>query len=720
MDGGSEVISKPHAPPPLLNGHAPHLENGSSDASLDLNTTVLAPNLDNESAVDSLHFNSLGSDQLNMAPPLEGDVSLNIGLPPLPFPLPDIDASLLNSDFSIDPGNIDDLDPEEQEGENGFSFDSSMFNDDLVNSAIWSIGGNATPTLDDVPSVLSPTHVDVNVRTNHDQPAPPIEGDQANVSGGQAPHIEVYCMEDGFEDDFGPPTGDKLDTFVDLARIRALSTIVEGFEEEGEETRFENSGGFDRSPLNHVLTAFADANDFIKMNSDLSECGDYCKDTDGRLYFDPTATAKSPTPTCDWSSTNTTSTETTAAPVTAVGGGESHPGGSEEVIGSPLSDGNQVGVSPETVGDSLTKPIGYSWQSVSGEDDVIGGGKSPSSSATGQQEAPTDPSGGKFNPCSTVIPPKPIDTPPQSNEVQDDSDDDSSEYLRLSDFRFSPVSSNAPGSAVHDPRGETERSTATIAAASTVESSKVTGQSADSADTVGVSHSNSAGGTGIGPADIAVVTAASVAVEATNGERDGGSSDTTPDQSGQRGARDQSQSTPSTSPSSATTSAQPPEQDLDTSSSSLDMGDRNSAASNLDHCPRESNLDTSNLDAGLRRSKNPNSTPPSQRRSHPVTNLPILNPLSPDHGTPVNELNEQYEFLRRTLSHSQRRYSERRKHRGQGGRTIGHGGRQQSNLTTSVDPSATERETLQKETVRQLRDLTKNKGAPVSRNQEGE
>ena len=56
----------------------------------------------------------------------------------------------------------------------------------------------------------------------------------------------------------------------------------------------------------------------------------------------------------------------------------------------------------------------------------------------------------------------------------------------------------------------------------------------------------------------------------------------------------------------------------------------------------ESNLDSSNLDSGVRRT--------------PSGNLPVLQPLSPD-----PDLNEQYEHLRRTLSHSRRRYSMRRR-----------------------------------------------------------
>ena len=59
----------------------------------------------------------------------------------------------------------------------------------------------------------------------------------------------------------------------------------------------------------------------------------------------------------------------------------------------------------------------------------------------------------------------------------------------------------------------------------------------------------------------------------------------------------------------------------------------------------ESNLDSSNLDSGVRR-------PPPLSSG----DLPVLQPLSPD-----PDLNDQYEYLRRTLSHSQRRYSTRRR-----------------------------------------------------------
>lgn len=75
----------------------------------------------------------------------------------------------------------------------------------------------------------------------------------------------------------------------------------------------------------------------------------------------------------------------------------------------------------------------------------------------------------------------------------------------------------------------------------------------------------------------------------------------------------------------------------------------------------ESNLDSSNLDSGVRVSVAPSS------------NLPVLQPLSPD-----PDLNEQYEYLRRTLSHSRRRYSTRRRRTHGGGHSPSRRGNNQS------------------------------------------
>ena len=64
----------------------------------------------------------------------------------------------------------------------------------------------------------------------------------------------------------------------------------------------------------------------------------------------------------------------------------------------------------------------------------------------------------------------------------------------------------------------------------------------------------------------------------------------------------------------------------------------------IDNPLMETNLDCSNLDSGLRSHRTPS------------RDIPVLQPLSPD-----PDLNEQYEYLRRTLSHSRRRYSTRRR-----------------------------------------------------------
>ena len=68
--------------------------------------------------------------------------------------------------------------------------------------------------------------------------------------------------------------------------------------------------------------------------------------------------------------------------------------------------------------------------------------------------------------------------------------------------------------------------------------------------------------------------------------------------------------------------------------SSPSMHGDSQGSSNLDRSTREE----SNLDTGVR------------------SDLPVLQPLSPKHG-----LDQQYEYLRRTLSHSRRRYSTRRR-----------------------------------------------------------
>lgn len=74
-------------------------------------------------------------------------------------------------------------------------------------------------------------------------------------------------------------------------------------------------------------------------------------------------------------------------------------------------------------------------------------------------------------------------------------------------------------------------------------------------------------------------------------------------------------------------------------------------ASNLEKSPVRRT--SSNNNSPILRSKSPH-TPNMSRR--PSSEMLVLQPLSPEHG---DDLNERYEFLRRTLSHSQRRYSQR-------------------------------------------------------------
>ena len=108
--------------------------------------------------------------------------------------------------------------------------------------------------------------------------------------------------------------------------------------------------------------------------------------------------------------------------------------------------------------------------------------------------------------------------------------------------------------------------------------------------------------------------------------------------------------------------------DINTDASNLDGQE-----SNLDGpvqqepraLPQESNLDASDLDSGLRTDTDPPPpSPPPPPSSPPHTTsqqsgMAVLQPLSPEHNGAG--LNEQYERLRRTLSHSRRRYSARRR-----------------------------------------------------------
>ena len=74
-------------------------------------------------------------------------------------------------------------------------------------------------------------------------------------------------------------------------------------------------------------------------------------------------------------------------------------------------------------------------------------------------------------------------------------------------------------------------------------------------------------------------------------------------------------------------------------------------ASNLEKSPVRRTSSSNN--SPVLRSKSPH-TPTMSRR--PSSEMLVLQPLSPEHGA---DLNDRYEFLRRTLSHSQRRYSQR-------------------------------------------------------------
>ncbi len=104
----------------------------------------------------------------------------------------------------------------------------------------------------------------------------------------------------------------------------------------------------------------------------------------------------------------------------------------------------------------------------------------------------------------------------------------------------------------------------------------------------------------------------------------------------------------------------------DSDSSHRDRGLRRSRERMLSPPRRgggSSELDYSNLDTGGRRHRrvqHVSSSPPEVRRSPMETTagLPVLEPLSPTHST--DGLDQQYEYLRRTLSHSRRRYSTRR------------------------------------------------------------
>ena len=164
------------------------------------------------------------------------------------------------------------------------------------------------------------------------------------------------------------------------------------------------------------------------------------------------------------------------------------------------------------------------------------------------------------------------------------------------------------------------------------------------------------------------------------------------------------------------------------------------SSSNLDFLTtcREPNLDTSNLDRGVRnvggtrliplgpslsspgsslesspvlRRRNLASNSPLSRRkyitSSPVAQmrdgeLGVLQPLSPEHG---QHLNDQYDFLRRTLSHSHRRFSTRRRPNKKGGAKRTQEGEGSENSSAPVGDDRTNSPSQQRETSGQWRDI---------------
>ena len=770
MDGASEVISQPPPPPVILNGHIPH--HLDIDTNSD-NTIATATISEPETPTNPLGYNVDSqdpSDSLNRTPQ-GSEVSLGVGLPELPFPLPDIEGALINSDYSLTPSQLGSSDGNSG---TGFLFDSSVFNDDLVNSAIWSIGGDggALPSLgaeDLDPEGQSEFSLESSSDSGASLPMAPDDKDCTAVTpqenNGQAmppditittgPFNNVVCMEDGFEDDFSKvnpnpfvdSSGVAIDPFFDLARDRALSTITEGFEEEDEDARFSRSGSFNPSSINSVLSAFADAHEFVRLNSDPNS--QQCKVNSGWVNFESSGTAAEATvPLSNWS------TQEEDAPPTPT---PTAPGRLEENIGSPVSDGTQVGVSPETVEGGLTKPVGDSWQSVSNEDNIISGKLPPSGAQTSDQtEAVANtsvtvshvasPTGDKINPSDAKFTAN-LEVPQTPERVSSPDSDASGEYMKLSDLHISPVTAVPPASVDQQESLEAQEARVVEATVSPkISPSTVTSEGHPSASPSGAvsegvhstivpksdSHSSDGGRTGTGITAIAGAASAVVKSNAQGNTDDpistttgGENRDITPTAktSEQDSTQNQSLATTILNASAESQSQQALLPENDHTSSSLDTGERSRTYSNLDRGTRQqSNLDSSNLDAGSRVKKDQPSTPPHSQQqaaaSHPATDLPVLSPLSPEHGT---ELNQQYEFLRRTLSHSQRRYSQRRKQQGgnrrdpsPSGAPGGPGGRRYTSSAGGSSGSSggggggRDVESRRKQTVGQLRELLRN------------
>lgn len=162
---------------------------------------------------------------------------------------------------------------------------------------------------------------------------------------------------------------------------------------------------------------------------------------------------------------------------------------------------------------------------------------------------------------------------------------------------------------------------------------------------------------------------------------------------------------------------------------SLDMGLRQSPRLGRPSDTNGSNIRRTHSNVGgspILRSKNAHS--PVRR---PSSEFVVLEPLSPEHGL---ELNQQYEFLRRTLSHSQRRFSQRgrkpreRKERGnaRGEESNEHAaqvGLGESGLVSSqvppgriVEGENLPKETRQKLAIGQLKSITReSENEPVHR-----
>lgn len=159
--------------------------------------------------------------------------------------------------------------------------------------------------------------------------------------------------------------------------------------------------------------------------------------------------------------------------------------------------------------------------------------------------------------------------------------------------------------------------------------------------------------------------------------------------------------------------------------------------SDLDQSPSISISSPNKRRAGVRRTSSTNNSPilrpksPHSPLRRPSSELAVLQPLSPEHGT---QLNEQYEFLRRALSHSQRRYSQRGKRpRERKGKTAKEGalvpnggvanegvvnggvanGGVASGRGTGLERalSMTTRDTRQKKTIGSLRDIVRGEGS---------